>query len=305
MVRFPPYLQKGDQIGLVCPAGFMNEEKYLACILQLEHWGFRVKVGSTPGQQFHYFSGTDSVRLSDLQTMMDDDGIQAILCARGGYGTGRIIDLLDFTKFIQAPKWIIGFSDITVIHSHLLSRYNIASIHGPMAAAFQEGVSNNPYLKSWLDVVTGNATEYLCAPHDYNQLGEATGQLVGGNLSLLAHLVGTASDINTVGKILFIEDVGEYIYNIDRMMYQLKRSGKLSGLKGLIVGHFSDMKDTTVPFGQDVNTLIKEMIKEYNFPVCFHFPVSHDRENYALKVGGTYTLTINQDQVALKEVPKN
>lgn len=302
MIQFPPYLKPGDQIGMVCPAGYMAEEKYKECIQTLAEWGFRIKLGQTLGKQFHYFSGTDEERLKDLQSMMDDDSIQAIICARGGYGTGRIIDALDFSRFIKYPKWIVGFSDITVIHSHLLSRYKIASIHGPMAAAFQDKEKPNPYLESLRQTLYGEHFQISTPPHALNQIGEGSGILVGGNLTLVAHLIGSPSDVDMNGKILFLEDIGEYIYNVDRMMYQLKRSGKLEGLKGLIIGHFTDMKDTSIPFGESVENAIKAIVKDASFPVCFHFPVSHDRENYALKVGANYQLKVESNEVILKEI---
>ena len=301
MAIIPPYLKKGDTIGIVCPAGFMPFEKASTCINVLQQWGYKVKVGQTPGNQFNYFSGTDDERLDDLQQMLDDNAIQAILCGRGGYGMGRIIDRINFNKFRKKPKWVVGFSDITVFHSHVYRRFNIAGLHAPMAAAFNDDEYKNEYVQSLRKALAGKKAKYNAKAHEYNQPGTVTGELVGGNLSLLAHLVGTASDVNTRGKILFIEDVGEYIYNIDRMMYQLKRSGKLSGLAGLIFGGFSDIKDTTVPYGQEVLAVLKDLIREYEFPVCFQFPVSHEKENYALKIGVPYELKVGSNKVTLYE----
>ena len=302
MTIIPPYLKKGDAIGLVCPAGFMPEEKYQTCIETITGWGFKVITGKTPGHQFHYFSGTDKERRNDLQHMMDDKKIKAILCARGGYGTARIIDDLDFKKFEKHPKWIIGFSDITVLHAHLFSVYNTASLHAPMAAAFNDGESENKYIHSLHDALVGRKAHYSAEGNKLNHPGKVTGILVGGNLSLLVNMIGTDSDIKTKNKILFFEDVGEYIYNVDRMIYQLKRSGKLDQLKGLIVGKFSEMKDTTVPFGQTTEEAIKEVVKRYDYPVCFDFPVSHDKENYALKIGAKYTLSVSEFSVELEEL---
>jgi muramoyltetrapeptide carboxypeptidase len=301
MTIIPPYLKPGDKIGLVCPAGYMPSEKYQTCIQALRNWGFRVVLGKTPGHQFNYFSGTDKERLDDLQQMIDNSKIKAILCARGGYGTGRIIDQLNFKKFIKHPKWIIGFSDITVLHSHLFSNYGIASLHAPMAAAFNDDEFKNQYVQSLRDALLGKKADYKIEANELNQIGKATGLLVGGNLSLLANITGTPSDINTKNKILFIEDVGEYIYNVDRMMYQLKRCGKLDHLKGLIVGSFSDMKDTAIPFGQTAKEAIKALVKEYHYPVCFRFPVGHGKENYALKIGMKYNLSVSNISVKLKE----
>ena len=280
----------------------MPYEKALTAIETLTEWGFHVVPGKTLGSHYHYFSGTDKERLLDLQTMLDDKNIKAIFCARGGYGLGRIIDKLNFKKFEKAPKWIIGFSDITVIQSHLFARYKIASLHAPMAAAFNDGEFSNRYISSIHDALIGRKANYFSEGHEFNIAGKVSGRLVGGNLTLLAHLTGTSSGMNLKNKILFIEDVGEYIYNIDRMMYQLKRSGKLDKLAGLIVGRFTEMKDTTVPFGTSVEEVIKEIVKEYDYPVCFNFPVSHGKENYALKVGGKYKLTIDKTIVTLKEL---
>ncbi len=302
MAIIPPYLKPGDTIGIVCPAGFMPFEKAQTCIETLATWGFKVVVGKTLGNQFNYFSGTDKERLKDLQQMMDDKNIDAILCGRGGYGTGRIIDQLEFSKFLKRPKWIIGFSDITVLHCHLLSNFKIASLHAPMAAAFNDGQFKNQYIQSLHDALIGKKANYQTEGNILDQYGSEKGILVGGNLSLLVNAIGTSSDIKTKNKILFIEEIGEYIYSVDRMMYQLKRSGKLDNLKGLIIGRFSGMKDTTVPFGQTVDEAIKELVKDYDYPICFRFPVSHDKENYALKVGIKYKLKVAPNLVELKEI---
>ncbi len=297
----PQYLKKGDAIGLICPAGFMPLEKVQTAIATLQQWGFTVKTGKTVGSTSkNYFSGTDEVRCKELQDMMDDKNLKAIMCARGGYGMGRIVEELNFKKIEKNPKWIIGFSDITILHSHLFSQYKIASLHAPMAAAFNEEEYKNEYVQSLYHALVGTQANYKCEAHEFNKPGIANGRLIGGNLSLLAHLVGTTSDINTKNKILFIEDIGEYIYNVDRMMYQLKRSGKLNKLAGLVVGKFSDMKDTDLTFGQTAEEVIRDVVKEYDYPVCFNFPVSHEKENYALKIGMKYTLSVD-GIVSLKE----
>ncbi len=302
MIKTPPYLQKGDTIGLVCPAGYMDADSVQTCIQTLKEWGYQVKVGNTVGSDSEtFFAGSDEERLTDLQQMLDDEEVKAVLCARGGYGTGRIIEDIRFKKFRKNPKWIIGYSDITVLHLHLYSNYYISSLHSPMAAAFNDGGHSNPFVASLKDVLEGKKIKYSCGPNDFNRIGEAEGELVGGNLALLAHLVGTASDVKTKGRILFMEDVGEQLYNIDRMMHQLKRSGKLSKLAGLVVGIFSDIKDTERPFGQSTHEIIWEVIKEYDYPVCFDFPVSHTDLNYALKVGVEYKLKITNSKVVLAE----
>lgn len=302
MIKIPPYLQKGDTIGLVCPAGYMPVEKVSECIRVLnENWGFTTKVGNSIGRQYHYFSGTDEERLEDLQQMLDDDNVKAILCARGGYGLSRIIDAINFKRFRQNPKWIIGFSDITILHSHIYRNYYISTLHAPMANAFNEDGYHNEFVRSLRNALEGKKIKYQVQPHAFNRKGEAIGELVGGNLSLLAHLAGTDSDLKTRGRILFIEDVGEYLYNIDRMMYQLKRSRKLDKLAGLIVGGFTDIKDTERPFGQTVHEIIRDAVAEYDYPVCFDFPVSHDVKNYALKIGVGYKLKVGKNKVILEE----
>lgn len=298
----PPYLKKGDTIGIVCPSGYMPANKAATCIEVLKQWGYKVKVGHTLGNQFHYFSGTDEERLKDLQQLMDDPSVNAILCGRGGYGMSRIIDGLDFKKFRKHPKWLIGYSDITVLHAHVYSLFNIATLHSPMAAAFNDGEYENEFVQSLRKALKGTACAYSCAPHTLNRNGKAEAELTGGNLSIVAHLVGSKSSFNTKGKILFLEDVGEYIYNADRMMIQLKRAGMLDGLAGLIIGGFTEMKDTVIPFGTDILHAVKSHVEEYDYPVCFDFPVSHDRTNYALKVGVVHELSVSAKKVSLREI---
>jgi len=301
-VTIPPYLQKGDTIGIVAPAGFMPIEKMQTCIETLDSWGYNVHMGATThSNSENYFSGTDEERLNDLQQMLDDRNVKAILCARGGYGTSRIIDDISFKKFRKHPKWIIGFSDITVLHAHIFSRYKIASLHAPMAAAFNDGEFDNQYIHSLKDALSGIPSHYECAPHAFNKTGEAKGELVGGNLSLLAHLIGTKSDIKTKDRILFLEDVGEYLYNVDRLLLQLKRSGKFDKLAGLIIGGFTESKDTERPFGKSIYDIIYEQVGDYHFPICFGFPVSHDKENYALKIGVEFQLQVQSEKAILWE----
>jgi muramoyltetrapeptide carboxypeptidase len=301
-MNVPPYLKKGDTIGIVAPAGYMPVEKMQACIETLDSWGYTVELGpTTHSHSSNYFSGRDDERLNDLQQMMDNKNIKAILCARGGYGVSRIIDRLNFKKFVKRPKWIIGYSDITVLHSHLYANYKIASLHAPMAAAFNEEALNNPYIQSIKKALEGEKVSYECTNHHFNKKGVVKGELVGGNLALLAHLAGTPSDIRTKNRILFLEDVGEYLYNIDRMLLQLKRAGKLDNLAGLIIGGFTDCKDTERPYGKTVYEIVHEQVRKFEYPICFGFPVSHEKENVALKVGGTYELSV-REEVCLREV---
>jgi len=302
MITIPPYLKKGDTIGIVCPSGYMPAQKAETCIKTLETWGYRVKVGSTLGNQFHYFSGTDKQRTQDLQQMMNDNSVKAILCGRGGYGLSRIIDDLDFQKFKKTPKWIIGFSDITVLHAHIFQHYQIATLHAPMAAAFNDDGHQNEYIASLKNALSGETSIYHSEAHSFNKIGTAEGDLIGGNLSMIAHLIGSHSSYKTRHKILFLEDVGEYLYNIDRMLIQLKRAELFKHLKGLIIGGFSDMKDTTTPFGMDVYKLINEQVKDLKIPICFGFPVSHDTENVALKIGVNHELKVTKTAVVLKEI---
>jgi muramoyltetrapeptide carboxypeptidase len=302
MIKTPPYLRKGDTIGLVCPAGYMPLEKAQTCINTLQEWGYNVRVGSTVGSHSeNYFSGTDEERRKDFQQMLEDEEVKAILCARGGYGMTRIIDDIDFKKFKKKPKWIIGFSDITVLHSHLYSNYYISSLHAPMAAAFNDEGYKNEFVMSLKAALEGKKIKYQCPVHPFNRKGEGIGELTGGNLALLVHLLGTDSDSKTKGRILFLEDTGEFLYNIDRMMRQLKRSGKLSRLAGLIIGGFTDCKDTERPFGQTAYEIIRDVVKDYDYPVCFGFPVSHEKENYALKIGVGYKLKVTKNKVVLEE----
>ena len=299
MIKIPPYLKKGDTIGITCPAGYTVKSKADTCIKTLQQWGFDVMVGKTLGSDSdNYFSGTDEQRLNELQAMLDDESINAILCGRGGYGVGRIIDQLDFTKFKRKPKWIIGFSDITVLHAHVNSKIKVASLHAPMAGAFND---ENEFIESLHKALIGKKAKYNCPINPLNKIGTATGELIGGNLSLLVNVIGTPSDINTKNKILFVEDIAEYVYGVDRMFYQLKRSGKLDQLKGLIIGGFTEMKDTERPFGKTVYEVISDIVKEYDYPVCYNFPVSHDTANYALKEGGVYTLKVTKKNVTLSE----
>jgi muramoyltetrapeptide carboxypeptidase len=299
----PPYLKTGDTIGIVCPSGYMAAERILACVTTLKSWGFRVKIGKTVGgDSVNYFSGTDAQRLEDLQYMLDDENIAAILFGRGGYGLSRIIDLISFRKFRKYPKWVLGYSDISLLHAHIYANYEIATGHGPMAGAFGEALPDDPFIHSIRNLLTGENLIYTCDPHPFNRRGEAEGVLMGGNLTLLAHGIGGSSDFKTKGLILFIEDIGEYLYNMDRMLYQLKAAGKFNKPAALLIGSFTDMKDTERPFGKDAYEIIRDILDPYEFPVCYGFPVGHVKENYALKCGTEFMLKIGKDKVILEEV---
>ena len=298
----PPYLQKGSTIGITCPAGAVNSEEMQPMFAQLEAWGFNLKIGKTIGTSFNKFSATDADRLADLQSMLDDDAIEAVFFGRGGYGVVRILDQIDFTQFKQKPKWLLGYSDITAFHSHLNNQMKISSIHAHMGGGYKPNDFDALSTQSIFDVITGKPIHYVIPAHVMNRVGVAKGELVGGNLALLSDLVGTDSDIHTQGKILFIEDIGEYKYNIDRMLWQLLRAGKLSQLAGLIVGGFTDTQDNPVPFGMTEYEIVWEKIKDFSYPVCFDFPVGHQARNMALKVGMQYQLAIENNQVVLEEI---
>jgi muramoyltetrapeptide carboxypeptidase len=302
-MKIPPYLKPGDTIGLICPSGFMDPSRFQTCLEQLKGWGYRLKPGKTmSSDSANYFSGSDEERLADLQDMLDDPELAAIFCARGGYGLSRIIDRINFKRFRKHPKWIIGFSDITVLHAHINRRLKIASLHAPMASAFNDGGYSEPYVQSLKNALKGKKGKYSTALHAFNNIGIASGQLIGGNLTIVAHLTGTGSAYKTKGRILFLEDLGEYLYNIDRMMIQLKRAGVFGDLAGLIIGGFTENKDTERPFGKSVYEIIHDHVKEYKYPVCFEFPVSHEKENYALKIGSNYTLKVSPKTVRLDEI---
>jgi muramoyltetrapeptide carboxypeptidase len=296
----PPILIPGDTIGITCPAGSIPLEKVQNCILTLEKWGFKVKLGKTVGSKKDCFSASDAERAMELQQMLDDTNIKAVLCGRGGYGLSRIIDQINFSGFNQNPKWVIGFSDITVLHA-AIQKQNIMSIHGPMAAAFNKGAEGEIYIQSLKYILIGEKQIIQAVPHSLNKQGSATANLIGGNLCMIAHLIGSKNAMDTKGKILFIEDIGEAHYNIDRLIIQCKNAGILEGLAGLIVGGFTELKDTAADFGATANEIIHAHISNFNYPVCFDFPISHALQNFAVKQGGSYTLEVNSEGAILKE----
>ena len=294
----PDFLKPGDTIGIVAPARKVAAEELADGIKILEGWGFKVQLGVNLYKYQDQFSGSDIERAADLQAMLDDASVKAIISARGGYGTVQIIDHLDFSKFKQHPKWIVGYSDITVLHSHLHSMLQTQSIHSTMLINMQADKLNKDAIESLGKALTGVPLKYSVLPGSnktLNRSGKAKGSLCGGNLSLLYALSGSVSDIDTAGKILFIEDLDEYLYHIDRMMMQLKRSGKLQTLAGLIVGGMSDMRDNTVPFGKTAEEIIKEHVQEYNYPVCFDFPAGHVKKNVALIMGANVELSVGEN----------
>ncbi|MEO6720892.1 MAG: LD-carboxypeptidase [Ferruginibacter sp.] len=308
LTPIPPYLKKGDLIGITSPAGYITHEEIEPALNKLKEWGFQCRIGDTIGKKKYTFGGTDAERLQDMQQLIDDKNVKAILCARGGYGMVRIIDGIDFKNLESHPKWIIGFSDITVMHSHLNRNYGIASIHSKMCNSFPDDWSKaEPVQKETIESIrkclVGEQMQYSFLPNTNNKTGKAKGILTGGNLKTLESLAGSNSDIVTKNKILFVEDTGEYLYSIDRMFWNLKRTGKLTDLKGLIVGGFKMKKDVEgEEFGKTLEEIVLEKVSEYNYPVCFDFPVGHQRNNYALKCGVMHQLSIELNECTLTEI---
>lgn len=305
----PPYLKQGDTIGITSPAGYTTLKDIQPAIDLVQSWGFKIKVGDTIGKRDFTFGGTDEERRTDFQQMINDNAVKAILCARGGYGFVRIIDRIDFSKLKQHPKWMIGFSDITVLHSHINRNVGVATIHSKMCNSFPEDWSKAEPIQietinSIRDVLKGVKMNYSIVPNEKNRLGIATGTLVGGNLKTLESLAGSSSDIKTAGKILFVEDTGEYMYSIDRMFWNLKRSGKLDHLAALIIGGFKVKPDDdpNEQFGKTLQEIVLEKIKDCNYPVCFDFPVGHQKNNFALKCGVKHKLVITSTQCTLNEL---
>lgn len=261
----------------------------------LQSWGLEVVIGDTLDATYHQFAGDDDLRAKNMQRFIDDDSIKAIVAARGGYGTIRIVDKVDFSRLTQNPKWIVGFSDITVLHSHLHTVYGLQTIHGQMPVNIPDASSGS--LKSLKKALFGEAVTYQFHSHRQNRQGQASAPVIGGNLSLLISLLGSKSDMDYDGKILFLEDVGEYLYAVDRMLYTLKRAGKLTRLAGLMVGGFTELKDNDIPFGFTVADMVMQLVADYHYPVCFDFPAGHLPDNQAIILGKTLNLQVSEHQV--------
>ena len=303
--KIPPYLQKGDLIGITCPSGHISIEECQPAVNKMIEWGFNIRLGSTVGDTDFTFAGTDEERAKDLQKMIDDPLVKAIMLGRGGYGAVRIIDKINFKNFVKNPKWIIGFSDATVFHLHINSNFGIATIHSKMCNSFPDDFSKADQtqidsIDSIRQCLVSEKMKYTAPANDNNRNGIATGTLIGGNLSIIQQLCGSHSQIDTKGKILFIEDVGEYLYKIDGMLWNLKRSVKFDKLKGLIVGGFRIKPDDPgEEFGKTIYQMVIEKVKEFSYPVCFDFPVGHIKENYALKCGVRHQLQVSADGTLL------
>lgn len=286
----PPYLKAGDTIAIIASARKVSKEELAPARAMLESYGLRVAYGPNLFEAEHQLAGSDAQRAADLQWAINATEIKAVLFARGGYGTVRIIDQVDLSPLLKTPKWFAGYSDITLLHSEL-NTLGIASLHSTMAFSFDKHEEATHSLKQLL---FGETLSYTAEPHALNRTGSARGELVGGNLSILYAMAGTHSDLSTDGKILFLEDLDEYLYHVDRMMLQLKRSGKLSRLKGLVIGGMNDMKDNAIPFGKTAEEIIREAVSSYDYPVCFHFPAGHIPRNLAMCLGRSVSLEVNE-----------
>ena len=294
----PEYLKKGDTVAIVAPSGVLKN--YNAYILKakelLKSWELEVVIGENVFNDNGHFAGTDNQRSADFQLALDDKAIKAIWCARGGYGAMRVIDNLNFEKYKENPKWIIGYSDITAIHNDLHNNKS-ESIHGIMCKSLEKiDVDNNESISLLKKTLFGEKLSYTIEGNNYNIEGNSNGQLIGGNLTLLHCLLGSESSIDTEGKILFIEDLGEYLYHIDRMLISLKRAGYFDNCKGLIVGDFTDMRKNTTPFGRNLKELILDIVREYDFPVSFGFPAGHGEKNYPMILGREINLEVSKQQ---------
>lgn len=309
-VIIPPYLKAGDTIGITSPSGYILEKELQPAIDLLQSWGLKIEIGTTIGERDGTFGGTDEARSADFQQMLDKPYIKAILCARGGYGALRIIDKINFSRLRQHPKWIIGFSDATVFHCHIATRCRVATIHSKMCNSFPTEWNNAPEIQKQSILSIRDALmdtqkmQYYTTFNQYNKIGSATGRIIGGNLRTIENLSGTLSAINTENRILFIEETHEYLYNIDRMLWNLKRSGKLKKLKGLIIGGFKvqPQPDPQDELNLSLYDLVLEKIKDYQFPVCFDFPVGHQINNFALKCNVLHHFSVTTLGTTLNEI---
>ncbi|NQY66545.1 MAG: LD-carboxypeptidase [Flavobacteriales bacterium] len=293
----PAYLKEGDKIGIVSTARKISKEELKPCIEHLKSWGLKVILGKHIYDIENQMAGTDEARAEDMQTMLDDPNIRAIMCARGGYGTVRIIDKLYFSSFKKSPKWIIGFSDVTALHTSIHNR-GYETIHGAMAINFYKDKDPRMAISTLRKALFNAPLAHTADAHPMNRKGKAKGQVVGGNLSIIYSMMGSESQMRTDGKILFLEDLDEYMYHIDRMIMNLKRSGMLNKISGLVVGGMTDMNDNAIAFGRNVQEIILDAVKNYDYPVCFDFPAGHIDDNRALIMGAEAELIVD-DKVEL------
>ncbi len=295
-MKIPPYLKKGDTVAIVCTARKFFPEDAKPAIDLLESWGLKVKLGKTIGLDSCQLGGTDTERAADFQDQLDNDNVKAIWCARGGYGTVRIIDRIDFSKFKKHPKWVMGFSDVTVLHSHI-NTLNVATLHSIMP--FTVPKASEEVKETFKNALFGIKNSYTIPSKSYDKKGVAKGELVGGNLSIIYSLLGSKSSIETKDKILFIEDLDEYLYHIDRMLYNMKRNDYFKNVKGIIVGSMRDMHDNEIPFGQNEVQIISEIAKDLNIPIAFEFCAGHQKDNRTLVLGSQVSFEVNEKEIKL------
>lgn len=298
-MKFPQYLRPGDKVSIISPAGKIERQIAERSSEILRQQGFQVEIGHHVFDEEGVFAGSDFARAADMQKALNDKSIKAIFFSRGGYGSLRTHLLLNWSSFFKKPKWLIGFSDITVFHAYL-SRHNIASVHGVMNAWFEKDeILTNSFLQT-MKLLGGEKPEYKVTPHKLNRIGVTSGILTGGNLSIIQSLRGTPLDISPKGKILFIEDIDEHHYHLDRMMLNLKTGRVLERLSGLVAGYFTGIKDGETPFGKTAYEIIKESVAPYNFPVVFGFQSGHELPNYPLLMGSRISLNVSEEQVIIK-----
>ncbi|MBO4489622.1 MAG: LD-carboxypeptidase [Bacteroidales bacterium] len=293
----PPFLKEGDTIGIIAPARRMDEQDLIPAFDLLRNEGFNVFYDERLFAKEHRFAGSDDLRAEYIQSILDHPDIQAIWCVRGGYGSVRIIDKLDFSGLCKHPKWLCGYSDVTVFHEHIHTCCDMATLHCEMPYHINDSHLRNEAVVTMLDALRGKELRYEFPTHPLNRPGDFSAPVVGGNISILYSINGSRSDLDTAGKILFIEDLDEYLYHIDRMMYCLKRSGKLKNLSGLLVGHLNDMRDNPVPFGHTAEEIIAECCAEYDFPIIFNFPAGHLPDNRAIRMGCPMTVSCTAESV--------
>lgn len=296
-ITMPEYLKKGDTVGILATARKIDLATLQPGIKLLESWGLKVVIGKTIGKEQNQLAGADWQRATDFQEMLDNPNIKAIWAAKGGYGTVRIVDRIDFTNFKKKPKWIVGFSDVTVMHSHI-NNMDIGTLHAIMAISAK--TASPEAIESFRKALFGEKLEYHIPHHSFNKNGKASGELVGGNLSVLYSIQGSKSAVDMKGKILFLEDLDEYLYHIDRMMMNMKRNGSLDGVKGIIIGGMTSMNDNDIPWGKDALEIIQDIVKDYKIPVAYNFPAGHIKDNRALILGKTVTFEVNDKETILK-----
>ena len=296
-LTMPEYLKKGDTVGILATARKIDLATLQPGIKLLESWGLKVVIGKTIGKEQNQLAGADWQRATDFQEMIDNPIIKAIWAAKGGYGTVRIVDRINFENFKKKPKWVIGFSDVTVLHSHI-NNMNIGTLHAIMTISAKSATPEA--IETFRKALFGEKLEYHIPNHAFNKPGKATGELVGGNLSVLYSIQGSESAVDMNGKILFLEDLDEYLYHIDRMMMNLKRNGSLKGLKGIIIGGMTSMNDNDIPWGHDSLQIIQDIVKDLNIPVAYNFPAGHIKDNRALILGKNVIFEVNSTEAVLK-----